>query len=105
MPVVNQFTTKPATAFMVAGRVNEKGGKIPFILEIENNYLLRCTNSAGFLFSACIADAGNEPITCVLANGTVLRCVMVINRTMGTIRLNSHYAGWFYLDIFPKFRV
>jgi hypothetical protein len=103
MPDVNQFTTNPATAFMVKGRVNEKGLKIPFILEIENNYMLRCTNSAGFLFSACIADFGNEPITCVLADGTAIGCVMVIDRSRGKIRLDSRNADWFWLEIYPKF--
>ena len=105
MPVVNQFTTKPITAFLVSGRVDEKGEKIPFSLETENNYLLRCTNSAGFLFSACIADVGNEPITCVLADGTVINCVMVIDRSRGKIRLDANNADWFWLEIYPKFGV
>jgi hypothetical protein len=90
------------TAFLVDGRVNEKGRKIPFILEIENNYLLRCTNSAGFLFSACIADVGNEPITCVLADGTAIDCVMVIDRSRAKIRLNARNAGWFLARDLPK---
>ncbi len=103
MPAFNQFISLPTTAFLVAGRVNENGRKIPFILEIENNYLLRCTNSAGFLFSACIADVGNEPITCVLSDGTAIDCVMVIDRSRGKIRLDSSNVDWFWLEIYPKF--
>jgi hypothetical protein len=99
----NKFITKPVTAFTVKGRVNEGGQKLPFCLEIEDNYIIRCTNSAGFMFSACIADSGNEPIVCVLADGTQIGCVMVLNRHGGRIRLDSHDAPWFWLEITPRF--
>ncbi len=103
MPVANKFTSYPATAFVVHGRVNEGGQKLPFILEIENNYLIRCTNSAGFLFSACITENGREPIVCVLADGTAIHCVMVINHSNGKIRLTSDREDWFWLEITSRF--
>ena len=105
MPVANQFTTRPAHAFKVEGRVNEGGLTLPFCLEIENRYLIRCTNSAGFLFSACITKNGREPIVCVLADGTVIQCRMVINHSNGRIRLdsNSDRNAWFWLEINSRF--
>jgi hypothetical protein len=103
MPVANQFTTRPAAAFKVDGRVNEGGLTLPFCLEIENKYMIRCTNSAGFLFSACITEKGREPIVCVLADGTAIQCRMLINRSTGRIRLDSDKNGWFWLEIYSRF--
>jgi hypothetical protein len=105
--IFDRFTTAHCNLLKVNGRVNEGGRKLPFFLTIEDDFLLKVTNSDGFLFSCSVNKDRRRGCrtTCVLANGTEIGVVLTFNRTCGYLEVrptNSDF-GWFWIDIMRRF--
>ena len=109
---MSKFTSVNSPALEATGRVNTGGCKLPLAVTIENDAVLRCTNSEGFSLTVNrIGDIKGEVpssnVECVLADGTVIPCQGRINHTDGRLRLDALDQTdlyWFWFEIRPNFR-
>lgn len=114
---LSKFTSANASDFDVAGRVNMGGRKIPFNVDIENDYRLTISNADGFRLSVCIA--GGSPdlvegsddllrpamfnVECTLADGTVIRVEGPFDLAEGQLRFDAvdqTNFSWFWVEVF-----
>ena len=111
---LGKFTTANAAALQANGRVNNRR-KLPLALSIENDCVLRVTNTDGFRLAVRIADALrssddltllSEHVECILPDGTALLCEGSFDPDSGRIRLDAVDQTnfyWFWLEVGENF--